>query len=79
MSETQQTTEGQKRARVSFNPSKLPAVDKIKELHAATIDYLCQLRDAATDGEVKAQYTLSIRKLEESSMRAVGAATWHLA
>ena len=78
---------GEQRARVSFIPSNLPNVDKVKQLSAALIDELHnQLlavkqpnQDAhPEDGETIAQYTLAIRKVEEACMRGVGAATWKL-
>ena len=76
-------TPGQKAIRTSFNPSKFPNVDAIKDLSAALYDELNNQMSAlfgdgsgTTDGEHVAQYKLAMRKVEEASMRGVGAATY---
>ena len=80
-------TFGEKAVGPSFNPSKFPQVDKIKQLSAELIDELnnqrASLKDAnreahPEDGEVAAQYTLAIRKIQEGQMWGVKAATWLL-
>lgn len=79
-----QLTPGERAVRVAFNPSKFPQVDKIKQLAAALYDELYDQRNALTagpamaDGEQIAQFTLALRKVEEASMRGVGAATYNL-
>lgn len=77
-------TPGQKAIRVSFNPSKFKNVDAIKDKAAELWDELSAQKAILTsgsnvaDGEQIAQYILATRKVEEASMRGVGAATYGL-
>lgn len=72
-----QLTFGEKSVRASFNPSKFPKVDKIKQLAAALIDEL-DMQRSTVSGEKAALYTLGIRAAEVASMRGVSAATYEL-
>lgn len=78
---------GEKAVGINFNPSKFPDVEAIKQKAAALIDELNNQRAAMKDknreaypedGEVAAQYTLAIRKIQEGQMWGVKAATWLL-
>jgi len=69
---------GQRAAGVTFNPSKLEGVNKIKALAADLLDELDRQRSEVTDGEQKAQYTLAIRNVTQGKMWGVNAATWNL-
>lgn len=75
MSEARTLTFGQKAVGITFNPSNLPGVDQIKQECAKIIDTLDQLRNEAVDGEMKAQFTLAIRKIQEGQMWGVKAIT----
>ena len=76
MSETKELTFGEKAVGITFNPSTLPGVDKVKNECAKIIDTLNQMREETTNGEVKAQLTLAIRKIQEGQMWGVKAITW---
>lgn len=67
---------GERAVGISFNPSTLPGVDKVKSECAKIIDTLNEIREESTDGEVKAQLTLAIRKIQEGQMWGVKAITW---
>jgi hypothetical protein len=72
-------TFGQKAAGVSFNPSKIPLVDDIKNKTAELIDLIHQARAEPTiDGEAKRYYSKAIFYIEDGQMNAVKAATWGL-
>lgn len=73
-----QLTFGERAVGITFNPSRNENVESVKRLCAAAIGKLNELRDAATDGEEKAQYTLAIRKIQEGQMWGVKAVTWNL-
>lgn len=73
-----QLTSGQKAAGVTFNPSGLKLVDKIKQSSADLLDVLMEARSATTDGETIAQYTLAIRSIQQGKMWGVNAATLNL-
>lgn len=73
---TRDLTHGERAVGLSFNPSSLPSVDQVKKECAKIIDTLDQLRTEATDGEVKAQLTLAIRRIQEGQMWAVKGLTW---
>lgn len=76
MTDTRTLTYGEKAVGLTFNPSSLSDVDEIKAKCASIIDSLNNLREKAIDGEVKAQYTLAIRKIQEGQMWGVKAVTW---
>src|SRR4029079_6781517 len=59
--EQPQLTFGQKAVGLSFNPSHLPEVDKLKNSVADAIDLLHELREKTESTEVKAETTLAIR------------------
>lgn len=67
---------GQKAVGLSFNPSSNADVQAIKEEFAATIDHLNNLRDEATDGEVKRMLSVAITECQTAQMWAVKAVTW---
>lgn len=80
-------TYGEKAVGITFNPGKLPDVENIKRTCANAIDEIERQRKAISDpsrekhpedGEVSAQYTLAIRRIQEGQMWAVKAATWLL-
>ena len=75
MSEQQQTF-GQKTVRVSFNPSKFPEVDLIKELAAQLIDQLQVGRTTTDIGEKKRLYSEAITSIQGGCMWGVSAATY---
>ena len=70
-----QLTLGQRRVRVSFNPSANSVVDNIKTDAAAMIDNINQISQASTDGEVKRLCALAMTEIESAAMWAVKAAT----
>lgn len=76
MSEVKELTFGQEAVGITFNPSALESVNRIKDSSAALIDILHEYREAATDGEVKAQLTLAIRRIQEGQMWGVKGVTW---
>lgn len=61
---------------LSFNPSKLLAVQVIKTDCANLINELNQSRTETEDGEVKRMFALAITHLQEAQMWAVKAVTW---
>ena len=69
-------TFGEKAVGITFNPGGKQEVNTIKELSAALIDELDRQRKVGNNGEVTAQYTLAIRKIQEGQMWGVKAATW---
>lgn len=73
-------TFGEKAVGLTFNPSNMPTVDRIKKLSAALIDEIASYRVPETnDGmyhEQQAMYTEAIRRIQEGQMWAVKAATW---
>ena len=74
---TRELTFGEKAVGITFNPGGKPEVNKIKELSAALIDELDKQRtETRTNGEMAAQFTLAIRKIQEGQMWGVKAATW---
>ena len=78
--ENQELTYGQKAVGITFNPGGMPEVNKIKVLSAALIDELDKQRTGnpndMRNGEVIAQFTLAIRKIQEGQMWGVKATTW---
>lgn len=69
-------TFGQKAMGVSFNPSKDPLIDVIKQGYADLADLIDQESAKNPSGEAKALYTLGLRELQKSQMLTVKAATW---
>lgn len=76
--EPQDHTFGQKAVGLRFNPSGNELVTNLKTAFAAAIDICHTERVAATDGEVKRQYSVAITDLQTAQMWAVKAATWNL-
>lgn len=75
--EQKQLTFGQKAVGLTFNPSNLPVVDKIKNYYAVIIDLCNELRsDPNCSPEAKRQYSVAIMEAQTSQMWAVKAATW---
>jgi hypothetical protein len=73
-------TYGEKAVGLTFNPGKHEAVESIKKNAATLIDdiydrYVKPGPDVR-NGEVVAQATLAIRRIQEGQMWAVKAATW---
>lgn len=66
---------GQKAAGVTFNPSKDPDVDEIKNLSAQLIDKIDALRRASS-GDKARYYSKAISHIEDGQMNAVKAITW---
>lgn len=67
-------TLGQKRVRVSFNPSRDNQVDRIKDMAAVLIDTIYAME--AEDGEQARLFALAMTSVEEAAMWAVKAATY---
>lgn len=67
---------GEKAVGITFNPGGSDLVNGIKNICATLIDELDAQRNNSSNGEVKAQYTLAIRKIQEGQMWGVKAATW---
>lgn len=62
--------------RMGFNPSKVPAVDRIKALAAALVSECEAIRDARGKGAREA--AIAITEIQGASMFAVAAATAEL-
>lgn len=71
-------TFGEKAVGLSFNPSQDRTVAKLKEQAAAFIDTCNDIRNAATDGEVKRMASVAITEAQTAQMWGVKAATWIL-
>jgi hypothetical protein len=69
-------TFGERAVGLSFNPSGDNAVAELKQRAAEFIDACNELRDAATDPEVKRMYSLAITEAQTAQMWSVKAATW---
>jgi hypothetical protein len=69
-------TVGEKAAGVTFNPSNMPSVDRIKQKFAAIIDELNDSRNTASSQGAKRYYSKAISYSEDAQMNAVKAATW---
>lgn len=73
-------TFGEKAVGITFNPGGMEQVNRIKRLSADLIDELNNQRmgnpSDLQNGEKTAQFTLSIRKIQEGQMWGVKAATW---
>ena len=68
-------TTGEDRVRVDFNPSKVSAVDMIKQNTAKLIDLCEELGSQTTDDEIGRLIALAMTNYEEAAMWAVKAAT----
>lgn len=73
-----QLTFGEKAVGLTFNPSNNADVQAVKEEFAATIDHLNNLRDEASDGEVKRMLSVAITEAQTAQMWGVKAVTWSL-
>ena len=69
-------TFGQKAVGVSFNPSKNPDVDRIKQVFANAIDQMDAFRKKSESAEAKRYASIAITDAESACMRAVKALTW---
>lgn len=74
--ESKELTPGQRAIGVSFNPSKDPFVDEIKQDYAAIWDKLDEKQKTAGQGDKGRRYAIAKTYLEDSKMRAVEAITW---
>ena len=72
----QELTFGEKAVGLTFNPSGDPQVLYLKRAVAHFIDLCNEFRAAATDPEVKRQYSVAITEAQTAQMWAVKAATW---
>ena len=72
----QELTFGQKAVGLTFNPSGDPTVIDLKASAANFIDLCNDARTAATDPEVKRQYSVAITEAQTAQMWSVKAATW---
>lgn len=61
---------------LTFNPSKLLAVQVIKTDCAELINEINQTRDDSNDPEIRRMTSLAITHLQEAQMWAVKALTW---
>lgn len=69
-------TFGQKAVGLTFNPSSMPQVDKIKSLFAEIIDELNNLRNEVPPGEALRLCSIAITEAQTAQMWAVKAITW---
>lgn len=69
-------TFGEKAVGLTFNPVGHQAVSRIKQLSAALIDELNEMRNSTDSEEAKDQFTIAIRSIQEGQMWGVKAATW---
>lgn len=69
-------TFGEKAVGLSFNPSKDPNVQQLKESYAGLIDELDTFRNEFVSPEVKRMISVAITELQTSQMWAVKAVTW---
>jgi hypothetical protein len=67
---------GGKAVGLTFNPSKLVAVEVIKTAYANIINDLHQSREDATDPEKKRLCSVAITEAQGAQMWAVKAVTW---
>lgn len=68
---------GEKAVGLTFNPSQMPAVDRIKKLYAEIIDSLWNSMGDADDAhEFNRQYEIAIIEAQTAQMWAVKAITW---
>jgi hypothetical protein len=67
-------SKGQYRVGISFNPSKNPQVDTIKQMSADLIDYIETVKDGG-NSEVARLKSLAQTEIESAAMWAVKAAT----
>lgn len=77
--ENQELTFGQKAMGVSFNPSKNPEIDRIKQKYAEIADILNDFRNdknPSLSAENKRQASVAITELQTSKMWAIGAITY---
>ncbi len=69
-------TYGQKAVGVSFNPSNLSIVDKVKQTYADLIDLMNEMRAASGSSEQMRHCSIAITDIEAAQMRTVKAITW---
>lgn len=70
-------TFGERAVGLTFNPGGNQWVNDIKRQFADSIDYLNNLRNEATDGEVKRMLSTAITYQQTAQMWAVKAITWN--
>ena len=68
---------GQKAVGLSFNPSANLEVNICKQLFAAVIDQMNDLRENTGDPEVRRMASISITEAQSAQMWAVKAITWN--
>jgi hypothetical protein len=76
MNDERQMTFGERAVGITFNPSGDPVVGELKTISARFIDYCQNMREQATDPEVKRMYSVAITEAQTAQMWAVKAATW---
>lgn len=76
MTEQRELTYGEKLVGFTFNPSNDPSVTKVKTECAGLIDFLNDLRNEASDPEVKRMASVAITEIQTAQMWAVKAVTW---
>jgi hypothetical protein len=69
-------TFGERAVGQDFNPSGNSAVANLKISAATFIDICNDLRESATDPEIKRMYSLAITEAQTAQMWGVKAATW---
>ena len=69
-------TYGERAVGLAFNPSGDDAVSQCKREFARVIDRMNELRQTATDPEVKRMASVAISELQTAQMWAVKALTW---
>lgn len=69
-------TFGEKAVGLTFNPSNDPMVQKVKELYAAVIDVMVNLKPKDCSAEEHRLIDISIMEAQTAQMWAVKAITW---
>ena len=76
MQNKRELTFGEKSVGVNFNPSELPSVTESKQLFAAAIDQLNDLRETTTSSEQERLCSVAITQIQNAQMWTVKAYTW---
>lgn len=76
MNDKRDFTFGERAVGITFNPSASGEVDVLKTRAGNFIDACNDLREAATNPEVKRMYSIAITEAQTAQMWAVKAATW---
>ena len=72
------TTYGERAVGLDFNPSGDPNVHRVKQQFADIIDQMYELREAASDGELKRIASIAITEAQAAQMWAIKALTWRV-